>query len=273
MSVTFKLKIRHQGASQVESYVGKDGKVISKKIAGAIEDTAYDAAGQMIAEKMLEASKRNLFLAAMFFQRVVSRTPMDEDYMTGMNEREKITMHKADNDYVRDAWTASYNNFRITAKELREGGCEFLKFNDRNEVKKIYNVFLSFLGKGNKGLLDGSIMLKGIRIENKHERFPMLEYGEYEHDGTVKVGEHFKHGVKGGYSVQAPVGMLRLTQQEFEETAFNIPTEELMTNSRKWQKNLVKSGGIKRVTKLLKGKSRIGLKEMAEIAKEYNGYI
>lgn len=267
MGATFKIKIRHQGASHIESYVGKDGKVIANKIAGAIEETAYDAAGQMIAEATLEATRRNVFLTAMLFQRLVSRTPMDEDYMTGMNERGKITIHKADDDYIRDAWTASYGGKSITAKQLRAQGIEFLKFNDRSEVKKIYDEFLKLLG--NRPVSEGKQVLRKFNIENTHERFAMLEYGEYAHDGSIKSGEHFKHGVKNGFSVQAPSGMERLTRTEFEETAFNIPTRDLMNNGKKWQTGLKKSGSLKTVTKVLKGKNKVLFREMCEIAKVY----
>lgn len=268
MPVTFRLRVKHPGSSHIESYMGKDGKVVSSKIAGAIEEESFSIAGKLIAQAALETSRRNLFLAAMFFQRVVSRTPMDETYYAGVTKDGQPIIHKADDDYVRDAWTATYNNYKITAKQLREKGIDFIKFNNRNEVKQIYNEFLNFLGKG-KGLLDGKAVLKGVRIENTHERFAMLEYGEFEKDGSIKSGEHFKHGVKGGYSVQAPVGMLRLTQQEFEDTAFNIPTKDLMIDGRKWQTSLKKSGSIKTIAKMLKGKSKISFREACEIARAY----
>ena len=267
MPVTFKLKIRHQGASQIESYVGKDGSVVTEKIAGALEETVFDAEGKMIAERTLEATERNVFLSAMLFQRLVSRTPMDENYMTGMNERGKPVMHKADNDYVRDAWVASYGTSKITAKELREKGIEFLKFNDRTEVKKIYAEFLKLLG--NRKVSTGAEALQKFTITNTHERFPMLEYGEYRHDGSIKSGEHFKHGVKNGFSIQAPVGMERLTRQEFEETAFNIPTKDLMENGKRWQTGLIKAGSLKNVTRILKGKKKVSFRKMCEVAKEY----
>ena len=270
MKPAFKLKIKHFGSSQIESYTGNDGKTFVSRIQGELENTIIDATGQMVAEKALEISRRNLFLAAMFFQRVVSRTPLDEDYYTGVDERGKPTIHHADEDRVRDSWVASYNNFKITAKYLRENcGCEFFVFNDRSEVKKIYQEFLKFLSKG-KGLADGTATLKGVRIENNHERFPMLEYGEYEHDGVIKKGEHYEHGVKGGFSIQAPVGMLRLTQQEFEDTAFNIPTKDLMMDGRKWQTGLKKKGSLKTVKKLLYGKKKISFKDACEIAKVYS---
>ncbi len=262
MAAKFSLKIKHTGSSQVESFVGSDGKVFAQKLAGAIENSVYNAAGQMIAEKTEESKRRNLFLAAMFFQRVVSRTPLDEDYMTGINERGKPTMHYADNDSVRDCWVASYRNKKITSKYLREScGCTFLKFNDRTEVKKIYEQFLELAGKTKN--------ISGVHIDNTHERFPMLEYGEYLHDGSIKSGEHYEHGVKGGYSVQAPAGMLRLTQQEFEDTAFNIPTEELMQNGRKWQKRLKKSGSAETVKRILRGKSKLSQNDAERIAEVY----
>lgn len=264
MSVKFNLKIKHQGASGYEIFSNQDGKAVVNKITGAIENQMYNAAGQMIVEKTEEATRRNLFLAAMFFQRVVSRTPLDEDYITGMNERGHITMHHADDDVVRDCWVASYRNKKITSKELRENyGCEFYKFNDRGEVHKIYQQFLTLIGKTKN--------VSGIRIENTNERFAMLEYGEYRHDGTIKKDSDNKypHGVKGGYSVQAPVGMLRLTQQEFEDTAFNIPTKELMINGRKWQRSLKKSGSIETVKKVLKGKRKITSEEARKITEAY----
>jgi hypothetical protein len=99
----------------------------------------------------------------------------------------------------------------------------------------------------------------------------MLEYGEYKHDGTIKKDSDNKypHGVRGGFSVQAPVGMLRLTQQEFEDTAFNIPTSELITNSRRWQRGLKKSGSIETVKKILKGKTKISSEDAKKIMEAY----
>ena len=264
MGAKFKMKIKHTGASSFDTYVGNDGKVITEKIKGAVEETAYNAVGKMVAEKTEEATRRNVFLSAMFFQRVVSRTPLDEDYITGMNKDGHLTMHKADDDVVRDCWVASYRNRKITSKELRENfGCEFYKFNDRKEVKKIYEQFLKLIGKTQN--------IRSIRIENTNERFAMLEYGEYEHDGTIKkdTDNKYYHGVKGGYSIQAPAGMLRLTEQEFQDTVFNIPTKDLMFDSKKWQRGLKKSGSIKTIKKVIQGSSKLSFLKCCEIAREY----
>lgn len=262
MAVKFKLRIKYSGASQIESYTGTDGKVVTEKITGTIENEVYDAAGKMITKSVEDATERNLFLAAIFFQRVVSRTPMDEDYMTGVNDELKPVMHIADDDYVRDAWIASYGRKSISAKSLRENyGCEFIKFNNRNEVKIIYEQFKNLIGNRKN--------ITRIRIANEHERFPLLEYGEYKNDGSIKSGKNFKHGVKNGYSIQAPVGMLRLTQAEFEESAFNIPTEDLMKSGKNWQRGLKKQGSLDNVKKVLKGKTKVSFKEACEIARLY----
>lgn len=269
VNTSFKLRIGHLGASSFESFLGNDGKAVVKKIAGGFETEVYTAAGQMLAEQSLIATQRNAFLAAMFFQRVVSRTPMDEKYSLGEKGGEE-QYHIPDDDYIRDSWKASYGGKSITVKDLRERcGCEFIHFNDKKEVKKIYKEFLNLLG--NRKVATGEQTLRAFRIENTHERFPLLEYGEYQlGSGKIHEGKHFEHGVKGGFSIQAPVGMLRLTQQEFEDTAFNIPTSDLMKDGRlaKWQTGLKKSGSLQSITKVIKGKKKVTLKECAEIARE-----
>lgn len=258
---TFKIKIKSQGQSQFSTFTDREGKFVAEKIKGAIEDQVYNTAGRIIAEEAELCSKRNLFLAAVFFQRVVSRTPLDEDYMTGMNERGHITMHYADNDSVRDCWVASYRNKKITAKALRENcGCNFDKFNDRSEIQIIYNQFLSFMGKNKK--------INAVHIDNTHERFPMLEYGEYAHDGSIKKGPKYEHGVKNGFSIQAPVGMLRLTQQEFADKAFEV-TDAMLGGRGRVQSGLIKKGSKETVKKILKGKSRLTNRELEKIAECY----
>ena len=57
----------------------------------------------------------------------------------------------------------------------------------------------------------------------------MLEYGEYLADSReIKSGEHYEHGVEGGYSVQAPNGMLRITEAEFQTMALNMSSKKLI---------------------------------------------
>lgn len=224
MPAAFKIKLKYQGASRIEQYTDRDGKVFSESIAGAIEDRIATIAGSKIVEEMEKSRSRTLFLSAVFFQRVVSRTPLDEDYYYTDNKG-NLVIHNKDDDVVRDCWVASYNRRKITAKQLRESGITFDRFNDESEIRKIYEIFSkAFIqGKGNRNI-------KSIRIENTHERFPMLEYGEYLHDGDLKRGELYYHGVEGGYSVQAPHGMLRITEAEFLTMSLNTNSDDLIKN-------------------------------------------
>ena len=222
MAVSFKLKIKHQGSSRIDQYTGKDGKIISQKIVGAIEDSAYLVSGRRVFEAAQTHRERTLFLTAVFFQRVVSRTPLDEDYYFTDKDGD-LKIHHKDDDAVRDCWTASYNNKKITAKQLKDLGVTFDRFNDEGEIRTIYETFRKAFvqGKGNRDI-------KVVHVDNTHERFPQLEYGEYEHDGELKRGEKYYHGVQNGYSVQAPHGMLRITQAEFETMTLSMSTEKLI---------------------------------------------
>lgn len=222
MPVSFRLKIKHAGASKVEQYSDKNGRVFSKRVAGVIEEQAINVTGRRLLETAVTNRERTLFLAAVFFQRVVNRTPVDENYYY-TNAKGELVMHKKDDDAVRDYWVASYNNRKVTAKQLRESGISFDTFNDEGDIRKIYEAFRkAFIqGKGNKNI-------KSIHIDNTHERFPMLEYGEYQGDSGVIGEAEYKHGVEGGYSVQAPHGMLRITEAEFQTMSLKMSTNKLI---------------------------------------------
>lgn len=220
MAVVFKLKTKHLGASHVEQYTGKNSKVVSEKFAGAIEDEITAVKGRTFLIAAKTQRERTLFMTAVFFQRVVCRTPVDEDYYF-MDKDGELKIHNKDDDAVRDAWYVSYNNRKITAKQLRESGITFDKFNDEGEIRAIYEIFRSLFAMGNKRILS-------IHVNNEHERFPMLEYGEYKNDGEIKKGDKYYHGVEGGYSVQAPAGMLRITQAEFEKITMNMSTRKMI---------------------------------------------
>ena len=222
MGVSFKLKIRHQGSSQTDSYAGEDGKLVTRKIAGTIEDSVIAMHGSAIAESAAVRRERTLFMAAVFFQRVVNRTPVDEDYFF-TDRNGDLQVHKADDDSVRDSWTAKYNSRKVTAKQLRESaGVTFDRFNDEGDIRAIYGQFRrAFIQNRDRNILS-------VRIENDHERFSQLEYGEYPRDGEPKQGERYYHGVDRGYSIQAPYGMLRITQAEFERMTIGASTEKLI---------------------------------------------
>lgn len=246
MPAAFKIKLKHQGASRIEQYTDRDGKAFSESIAGAIEDRIAAVAGSKIVEEKEKSRSRTLFLSAVFFQRVVSRTPLDEDYYY-TDKDGNLVIHNKDDDVVRDCWVASYNKRKVTAKQFRDAGLTFDVFNDESEIRAIYDVFCkTFIqGKGNRNI-------KSIRIENTHERFPMLEYGEYQHDGDLKRGELYYHGVVGGYSVQAPYGMLRITEAEFETMSLNMGSDELIKSYVKRSQRLNKIPSASKMKELKK---------------------
>ena len=266
MAVAFKLKIKHRGASQIDQYVGDNGKVVTEKIKGAIEDTVVDVAGRKIFETIKMQRERTLFMAAVFFQRVVNRTPMDEDYTVTKVNGDTVE-HHADDDYVRDAWTASYNNRKVTAKQLSDSGITFEVFNDEAEIRKIYNVFRkAFVQNKSKNILQ-------IHIENNHERFPMLEYGEYTQDSRkINSGPLYEHGIEGGYSVQAPHGMLRITEAEFQTLTLNMSTKKLIKEyvqrSQRTQK-VPSASKMKELKKLILDKTHLDDNDMSAIERIY----
>ena len=253
---TFRIRVRTQGTSQQRPYVGKDGKKFNDILIGALETQVLDFTGRMVTKTGLKASQRVLWLSAIYFQRVIARTPRDEDY-SYKDEKGNIHYHKDDGDYIQDYWVAKYWRFPgITAKYLREScGCTFEVFNDPKEIEIIYNEFEKvFFGKANSRARKGESTLKGIRIycdypkDEQHElRYKLLEYGGYVGDGIIKQGDNYYHGVANKHSVQAPRGMLAITNAEYESGQFKV------TKRRAKNENLIKySGPTQKMTEELK---------------------
>ncbi len=240
MGVTFSIKVESQSNSKQKAYKGKDGKAANNVLIGALTTKVSDITGRMIVKKGIAASKRTLWLAAIYFQRLVSRTPRDEPYKY-VDDKGYKKSHVADDDFIQDYWTAKYWNYKgITAKYLRKTcGCTFNTFNDQNEIKIIYKEFENrFFGaegsRGRKSKLLGKTTLKGIRIycdypkDKEYEvRFSLLEFGGYIGDGIIKNGDDKYHGVVGGKSIQAPKGMVALTEAEYNSGQFTVPGKEI----------------------------------------------
>ena len=251
----FQFTIRSQGSARVHPYKGKDGTVFENLLIGGIKSSVVNISGMMIAQAGLEASERVLWLGATYFQRLISRTPRDEDYKyytrNDSSSRIKdfiVHYHKADDDYMQDYWTARYWNYEgITAKYLRDScGCNFENFNDPREIEIIYNEFRDrFFGTpGSRGRAEkesGKKTLKEIRFwcdypaDDEHEiRFKLLEDGGYVGDGVIKRGPDRYHGVVNEHSIQAPAGMKAITYAEFMSGQFKAP------NKRVHNKNYLK---------------------------------
>ncbi len=254
-------KVSTFGNSQTKTSVDANGKTIAEKIKGALEDSIITVTGAKVLEKSTEQKERTIYMAAVFFQRVVSRTPVDEDYTFVYNGKE--LSHEKDDDVVREAWTISVENKTFTAKDFMTSGVTFDKFNDKGEIDTIYKALrenVDFRKKLN------------IVINNKHKRCAELEFGEYEKDGTIKRGEKYSHGVTNGYSVQAPYGMKRITIAECNQMKVSSSTEKLIKSYAQSSNRLKKvpsQSKMKRLKSLIKNKTHLSKNDIEAVEKVY----
>ena len=286
MGATFRIRVRSEGTSRRKAYVGKDGTKFRNLMIGGIEESVLDLTGKMVACTGLAASERTLMLNAIYFQRIISRTPRDESY-SYRDKEGHIRYHEGEkgtpnyqNDHIQDYWTARYWRYEpITAKYLRDScGCTFEKFNDKKEIETIYKEFRNrFFGKeGSKGRAnkeEGRTVLKSVRIEceypddQEHKlRYHLLEYGGYVGDGIIKEGEKYLHGVVGKRSIQAPSGMTALTKAEFDAERFDVPNDQILDKMPSLSKVIV---DYKKVRKLLGGKRRLSKEDVAKVMEWY----
>lgn len=215
MAVTFSLKIKSASAFDTTKVKTDSGKTISKLITTAIKTDIAGMVGSAIEETVAQHNRNIIVKTAMFFQRVVTRTPKDETYY----DPETQTYHKADDDFVWENWKVLYGKKSISAKEM---GASFFdsdsNFNNRECITAIAEQIKENLFNGDAALGKRKRRIRSLRIENEHPRFAMLEYGGYElANSTKKEGKKHSHGIKDHYSVQAPYGMLRITQTEMEQ--------------------------------------------------------
>lgn len=168
--------------------------------------------------------KRIIKLAAVFFDRVCSRTPMDENYKgtlikevtdktTGEKTSREISIeHHADKDFCRMDWEIQIGPRKITSFELwRSNNSLFEKYNNSKDIDYIADYFeYNFKGVDLR-------YFDTLQIENMNDHFATLEYGRYKKAETqIFSGRKYEHGVKNHHSVQAPQGMLRETLVELD---------------------------------------------------------
>ena len=278
---TFKIRVKSEGSSGKKPYVGKDGKEFTNLMIGALESSILNLEGKMVAKAGLDASERVLWLNAIYFQRIIARTPRDETYKY-VNAKGYKKTHTADDDYIQDYWTAKYWNYQgITAKYLRENcGCTFENFNDPEEIAIIYREFRNrFFGapgsKGRKNKESGKTTLKSVRIycdypqDQEHKlRYHLLEFGGYVGDGIIKKGDERLHGVANGRSVQSPAGMKIVTDMEFESGQFRVP-DGIQSNDAILNNIGPKQNMTKELKKILGRKKRLTSDDVNKIMELY----
>lgn len=199
------------------SWDAKEGVVFNDVIEKDIKTrTAKIALGELSVINKI-ATDRELSILATFFQRVVARTPIDETYEITIvdkkgNEIKKT--HKIDSSVCQDEWYITDGKTKITAKQMKAiDERMFWNVNDKYSVEQIKKIL-----KEKFKITEKTDFVVG----NNNDHFKRLEegYSKWFNDGvTAKKsvgGLHRDHGVKNMHSIQAPVGMWRISLAELE---------------------------------------------------------
>lgn len=220
--VTIKLKTPHK---TVET---KDVKKASQLLADEIEKRTVKIVVPKISQSMKVVVNRSVAVAATFFQRVCARTPIDADY-TYIDKKGNEHEHKADDIQCRMDWYLDCNGVKITARELNDlkDGI-FNKYNDKDSIDFIRDIILDKIMNLDINRID-------VSIGNENPYFATLEYGGYDvSDSKIKMdSDGIKHGIKNSHSIQAPVGMLRITQMELSSMVASNAKTPLSTRFRR----------------------------------------
>lgn len=222
---------------------------------------------EALGKSALLTKKRIIKLAAVFFDRVCSRTPMDEDYKgvikrvvtdkdTGEESIKEITIeHHADKNFCRLDWEIQIGPRKVTSFELwRINNGLFETYNNSKDIDFIADYFESNFKNVELKYFDT------LQVQNMNDHFSVLEFGQYKKNETqVMKGHRYEHGVKNRHSVQAPQGMLRLALVELDRIAHNDRVKSL---SRRYRNQ--------RTFKML---DELKLKYLANSVKKGNGYF
>lgn len=217
-SVTFKVKHYDKSVSRYKLDEGKGKKLAQMVGQKVMEDVMVGAASKISGKykfTVAQHNRRAVLEAAIYFQRVVCRTPKDEKYYNPETKK----MHYADKDFVWKSWSIKYWGKTLTAEQM--GEYLFEDFNDKSSINTIAQIITNDLFRGEDRLTNRKTRIRNIRIENLHPRFAMLEYGTYDppDSASIKTGKEkgLPHGKVRGYSVQAPYGMERITRAEMAD--------------------------------------------------------
>ncbi|MCQ2086567.1 MAG: hypothetical protein MJZ37_00625 [Bacilli bacterium] len=191
--------------------------------------------------------------AAIFFQLLISNTPVDERYhyeetrvyikkgkykktetFEGVKfERDpedilsdmvqgakKVTYtiereHIPDDERVRDYWEFKYKGmtFSMLDSDFQEHDEWFMKPGDLNSIQKVAEVFT-------KRVETSKVKSINFTYTNTHPRWERLEYGYYKKDSGPWQGEgkfQREHGVKDHFTYQAPKGWIRLIEAQWNQ--------------------------------------------------------
>lgn len=213
------------------------------------------------------AIRQQIRIYATFFQRVVSRTPLDESY-SWVEETESGELieryHEKDEIQCRYDWYISDGKTKITAKELYQNDNTLFDYvSDAEAISKLADIFAS--------RLRFTVTNRNIAIYNDNPHFMVLEYGggyNWGINSQIKQGPDLEHGVVNNHSVQAPVGMLRITEMELQRSS-DSSAKTALDQRFKGQKVRTYKNGITRARALTP--SDYQLKQIVKLLK--NGKI
>lgn len=216
---------------------------IGKKLQRATGKVAMGLAINSIQVKKMKATERSAYVCAIMFQRIVSRTPYDEEYLVGYQKAfgpfsGGPIYHKPDSDYTRNYWHMSIEG---TSKSLNVKFSDFGEecfetVNDTNGIEKIYRRIMSVF-EGDR--------IKNVTFYNDNWKAELLEYGHYEADDSrPKKGPNRRHGITGGFSVQAPAGMFRITMVEFDMILNEVAVAKYFGEKKKFSMNEIYNSTI-----------------------------
>lgn len=180
-----------------------------------------------------KAIRTMLQVAAIVFQRVVSRTPIDEDYDVTVDKEYdtgKWTSHyrhKADNSVCRYDWELHIEGTKsitYTARDFVNMKEDFGdNFNDKKDIQLVLDTLLKSGVQPKKTLdiVNHKMVHRddfNIWFDNQNPHFKTLEYGRYKKGPTEpKQGEKEVHGInEDHFSYQAPKGFYAITMAEYK---------------------------------------------------------
>lgn len=270
MSISYNLKIKSANGFTTERGENLDGKRISRLVTSSIKQELAGMAGTQVVETVRQHNERVLMQAAIFFQRVVTRTPKDERYYI-----EKEGWHKPDDDYVWKQWKILYWRKSLSAEDIGEQYFEDeSKFNDKACINAVARAIKDNLFGGEVKFNARKNRIRNIRFENVHPRFAQLEYGEYiSSSGKYSKGKYHTHGVQNGYSVQAPHGMLRITQAEMQEMSIT-DFDKWISNYKRNTQNITRvrsKSDLKKLASLILDRTHLSDSEIDAITQIYEG--
>ena len=180
-----------------------------------------------LAENVQKAYEDQIALISVFFQRVIARTPVDESYervIVTKNGEQKTVKHTPDDEICREHWFIEdiKSGKKLYSKELFDGPFSFNVVNDSSEINKIRSVMKSMWPFGTE---------PSFSIGNDCKHYDRLEYGYngWNHDTKPVTGNEIgrEHAVKNKHSVQAPIGMYRVTKMEMDAIRRNGSDQSL----------------------------------------------